>query len=335
MSKTKTGPDAIELVALDWLQKLSSGDATPEDVVALERWRALSPRHEAAFAAAKQLWHAAGATGKDLFEQDESFPDRLKALRARSRKKTMTRRAVLGGGVAALAAASAYSVTNPLWGLWPSLAELRADYRTATGEQRNVAFAGDVAISMNTQTSLAIHPTEGMQDRIELVAGEASFAALTRAARPLVVEAGGGRTIAQAGRFDVHCARSGKRSSVTVTCFEGAVRIERGADMAELLPGQRVHYNDDGLSRIAAVDVEIAARWHRGIVEFRAMPLADAIGEINRYRPGHVFLMNAALGRKPLSGLFRIDQMDDALLALERVFGAKIQHLPGGIVLLS
>lgn len=334
MSTAHPGLDPIELAALDWLRKLTSGDATPEDIAALDHWRALNPRHEAAYVAAKHLWQAAGASGHDLFKPDESFPARLKALRQRT-KTRMTRRAALGGGVAALAAASAYGVTNPPFGLWPSLAEVRADYRTATGEQRNVTFAGDVAINLNTQTSLAVRSAEGTQDRIELVAGEASFATQARTARSLVVLAGSGRTIAEAGRFDVRCATTGERSSVIVTCFEGAVRIERGAAAAELQPGQRVRYGHDGLSQIAVVDPEVASEWHRGIVEFRAAPLVEAIEEINRYRPGHVFLINAELGRKPLSGLFRIDQMDDALLALERVFGAKLQHLPGGIVLLS
>lgn len=335
MSKAYSGLDATELVALEWLQKLSSGDATSEDVAAFGRWRALNPRHEAAYVAAKHLWKTAGAVGNNLFNPDESFPERLKALRHRTEKKTMTRRAALGGGVAAFAAVSAYGVANPPFGLWPSLSELRADYRTGTGEQRHVTFAGDIAISLNTQTSLAVRSAEGTQDRIELVAGEASFVASARVARSLAVLAGGGTTIAEAGRFDVRCIAGDEGTSVTVTCFEGAVRIERDADVADLQAGQRVRYNQDSVSQIAVINPEVASEWHRGVVEFRATPLFEAIEEINRYRPGRVFLMNAALGQKPLSGLFRIDQMGDALLALQHVFGAKLKHLPGGIVLLS
>ncbi len=334
MTKAHSGLDAIEVAALDWLQKLSSREATPEDIAALENWLAESPEHQTAFVAAKRLWQTAGATGHDLFAPEENFPGRLKALRRRTRQK-MTRRAVLGGGVAAISAASVYGIANPPFSLWPSLTELRADFRTATGEQRNVAFANDVTIGLNTQTSLAIRPKDGTGDRIELVAGEASFRTPAGSRRPLVVLAGDGRTIAESGRFDVRCTTSGDTSSVSVTCFEGAVRIERGGDVTKLEAGQRVHYGRDGLSQVAAVNPEIASQWHRGIVEFRAVPLAEAIAEINRYRPGHVFLLNAALSRKPLSGLFRIDQMDDALLALERVFGAKVQRLPGGIVLLA
>jgi transmembrane sensor len=333
MSKAHSGLNPIEREAVDWLQKLTSGELTPQDIAALKLWRAQSPLHEAAFAETKHLWHTAGAAGRALFDPEESFVTRLDALG--QRRRTMNRRAVLSGGVAALAAASVYGVLNPPFGLWPSLSELNSDYRTGTGEQRNVTFAGDVAISLNTQTSLAIRPAKGIEDRVELIAGEASFTTSSRAARSLVVLAADGKTIAESGRFDVRHTVSGERSPVSVTCFEGAVRIEHGTEAADLRPGQRVRYDLAGLSQIVAVDPQLASEWQRGIVEFRGTPLVEAVEEINRYRPGRIILMNASMGHKQLSGRFRIDQMNEFLLGLERAFSAKLQRLPGGIVLLS
>lgn len=333
---TKGRPDLaqIDREAIDWLQKLTSGEMTPEDVAALQRWRMGSPQHEAAFVEAKRLWQDAGEAGYVLFDRGENFAARLDAL-GRRHRKTMNRRAVLGGGIAAISAASVYGVLNPPLGLWPSLSELTADYRTATGEQRNVTFAGDVAINLNTQTSLAVRAAEGAEDRIELIAGEASFATPARAKRPLVVLAADGKTIAESGRFDIRYTASGARSPISVTCFEGTVRIECGADLTDLLPGQRVHYDHAGLGQIAAVDPQVASEWQRGIIEFRGTPVVEAVEEINRYRPGRVILMNTALAQKQLNGRFRIDQLNDALLGLERAFGAKLKQLPGGIVLLS
>jgi transmembrane sensor len=332
MSKAHPDLDPVEGEAVDWLERLTSGDMTSEEVAELKLWRARSSRHEAAFAEARRLWHTAGAAGH-LFDEDATFAARLDALG--QRRRTMNRRAVLGGGAAALAATSAYGVFNPPLGLWPSLSELNSDFRTGTGEQRRVTFAGDVAISMNTQTSLAIRATEGAEDRIELIAGEASFVTPKHAERPLVVLAAGGTTSAQSGRFDIRYTASGERSPVSVTCFEGAVRIEHGPEATDLRPGQRVRYDYSGLSEIAVVDPQIASEWQRGVVEFRGAPLVEVVEEINRYRPGRIILMNEALGRKQLSGRFRIDQMNDAVLGLERAFGAKLQRLPGGIVLLS
>jgi transmembrane sensor len=77
------------------------------------------------------------------------------------------------------------------------------------------------------------------------------------------------------------------------------------------------------------------SEWQRGVVEFRDVRLADAVEEINRYRPGRLVLMSKALGEKQLNGRFRIDQMEKVLLQLEYAFNAKLKRLPGGIVLLS
>lgn len=333
MSKGHSDLDQVEREAVTWVRKLISKEMAPEDVVALKLWCARSPQHEAAFVKTKRIWSKVGAAGRVTFEPDEDFLGELDAFG--QRRRAMSRRLVLSGGVTALAAVSVYGVLNPPFGLWPSLSELNADYHTATGEQRSVTFAGDVAISLNTQTSLVVRPADGIENRIELIAGEASFATTPRAARSLVVLAANGRTIAESGRFDVRYTASGERSPVSVTCFEGTVQIERGTEVAELRAGQRVRYDLAGLSQIAAVDPQLASEWRRGIVEFRDTPIVEAIEEINRYRPGRIILMNAALSQKQLSGRFRIDQMNQVLRQLERAFSAKLQRLPGGIVLLS
>ncbi|MDE5458293.1 DUF4880 domain-containing protein [Bradyrhizobium sp. CSA112] len=335
MSKARRqGPDLDPLAeeAIGWVQKLAPGEATPADKEASRHWRALSPAHEAAFLEAKRIWSKAGAAGKALHPDVDVLAE-LDALA--NMRRTATRRAVLGGGVAALAAATVYGATRPPFGLWPSLSELNADYRTRTGEQRALTFAGDVAISLNTQTSLAIRPPEGAEDRVELIAGEASFERRARAARSLAVLAAGGQAVTEFGRFDVRYTTTAERAPVGVTCFEGLVRIEHGSDRAALRPGQRVHYGATGLSPIVTIDPVAASDWQRGVVEFHGTALTEAVEEINRYRPGRIILMNAALAQKRLSGRFRIDQMDQVLLQLEHAFSAKLQRLPGGVVLLS
>lgn len=328
-----TGLSPIQSEAVDWVQKLISGEATREEISAAKSWQAQSPAHAAAFEAAERVWSDVGVAGRALHGSTENFASALDALG--KRRRTINRRTMLGGGAAVIATASIYGVLNPPLGLWPSLSQLNADYRTGTGEQRNLTFADNVAISLNTQTSLAIRPATAAEDCIELVTGEASFAMPMRATRSLVVLAANGKTVTDIGRFDVRHMAIGERPFVNVTCFEGRVRIEHGADIADLRPGQRVHYDAAGLSHIAAVDPVIESEWQRGIVEFRNTPLVQAVEEINRYRPGRIVLVNKMLGQKQLNGRFRIDQMDKVLLQLEHAFNAKLQRLPGGIVLLS
>jgi transmembrane sensor len=322
----------VEQDAIAWVQKLAAGDITPAEIEALKRWCAQRRLHAVAFDEAKLVWGKVGAAGRIVHGPGEDFITELDAL---GRRRTMTRRTMLGSGVAAMAATSAYAMIDPPLGLWPSLGELSADYRTSKGEQRKVTFAKDVSISLNTQTSVAVRPSEGAEDRIELVVGEASFAKPAHAARSLVVLAADGRTASEAGRFDVRHVSTGRGAPVRVTCFEGRVRIEQGGEVADLGPGQRVHYDGGGLSRIASVDPDLESEWQRGIVEFRGMSLVEALEEMNRYRPGRIVLMSKALGEKRLSGRFRIDQMEQVLRQLEQAFGARLRRLPGDVVLLS
>lgn len=336
MSKAhRPGPDlnAIEGEAIAWVQKLASVETTAADLAALADWRAQSAAHDTAFAAAERIWGKAAVAARALGNPDDDIHAELEALRVQD--KTASRRTVLLGGAIVIAAGAAYGAARPPFGLWPSLAELRADYHTRTGEQQHITFAGGVAISLNTQTSLAVRSADDAQDHVELIGGEASFALPARAARSFSVLAAGGKAITNGGKFDVRYTPGSGDAIVSVTCFDGRVRIEKDVDAADLGPGERVRYGSSGLTQVAAVDPVIASEWQRGIVEFRATPLVEAVEEINRYRPGRIILRNEALGRQPLSGRFRIDQMDMVLAQLEFAFNAKLQRLPGGIVLLS
>src|SRR5262249_37314587 len=145
--------DPLKREAVDWVHSLASGKATVADAEALKRWRARSPAHEAAYADACRLWQAFGPAARNLRGRGEISPG-LAHLHPRGRNAA--RRGVLGTGFAVASAAAAYAVIDPPLRLWPSFAELTADYRTATGEQRQLALPGDASVRLNTQTSIAL-----------------------------------------------------------------------------------------------------------------------------------------------------------------------------------
>jgi transmembrane sensor len=321
--------DPIEREALFWVEHITSGQATTADAEALDRWRRQSPAHDAAFAQARGLWDDVGLAGRNLREREA--PASGLAIWAMPRR-TVSRRGVVGYALAAAASGAAgYAVVSPPFGLWPSWRELSADYRTGTGEQRELTFADDISVRLNTQTSIALRSAEGEAARLELIAGEASFAASSQDRRSLVVLAANGRAIASRAKFDVRCLGS----SVCVTGLDGEIRVEQQADAVTIGPGQQVRYDGNGLGEVATVDTDATSAWQRGVLIFRDAPLATVVDEINRYRPGKVVLLNAALGRELVNGRFRIDHIDEVLGRIERVFSARIRSLPGGIVLIS
>lgn len=305
------------------ITQLVSGDATRADFDAASRWRRQSPAHEAAFAEATRLWRDFGAAGRDLLAQ-EGAP-------RWSPPMSMSRRAMLGGSGALVAASAAYAVIKPPLGLWPSFDELRADFRTATGEQRRLTLADDVSVRMNTQTAIAIPTPDKVRDQVTLIAGEASFVMPSQSTRPLAVLADVGVTLANRARFDV---RNIDRT-VCVTCFEGDVSVEQGMQSVSLGVNQQLRYDKDGIGQAVEINPADAAAWRDGVLIFRDIPLADVIAELNRYRPGKIVLVKAGLAQKSVSGRFRIERIDDIVSWLAQVYGATPRSLPGGVTLLS
>lgn len=318
--------------AVDWVSRLTSHAVTKDDLEALELWRRESPAHAAAFLDARRLWHDLESAGSNI--RHETVSDSL--VIARRKGVSAGRRAFLGGGMAAAAAVGAFMLVRPPLGLWPSWSELAADYRTGTGEQREIQLGDDVSVHLNTQTSIVLQDGSSSSDKIELLTGEASFAIAPRTERALEVrvadlsiEAGGG------GKFDVRYLPVHGVSTVCVTCLAGSVSVARGTQVVSIGAHQQIQYDANGLKPSASVDPEIVSAWQRGILIFRFTPLDDVVAEINRYRPGKIIVLNATLGRTLVSGRFKIDNLNEALMRVEQVFGAKVRSMPGGVVLLS
>ncbi len=319
---------AVQQEAIEWVHKLHSGRATVADSDALKHWIQQSPTHAQAYADASRIWNDFGPAARELRQLGEISPGLAYPPQS---SRFVSRRAVFGGLAVAASATVAYVVVRPPFDLWPSLEEMKADFRTRTGQQRQLTLSGDVSVRLNTQTSLALRSSSASTDRIELISGEASFTTPRTSLRSLVVLAASGATTATRARFDIRRVDA----SVCITCLESDIRVEHQGQAALVGSGQQVRYDNSGLGQVITVDPELVIAWQEGTLIFRMTPLRDVIDEINRYRPGRVILLNAALGQKPVSGRFRIDHMDEILVRLDQAFGVKRHFLPGGIVLLS
>ena len=307
---------AIGQQAAAWWARLRADDFTQADANALRAWCARSPSHARAWRELQQLWQALD-------------PALIRAAAAPQRANVLAfplrpgRRAFLGG---ALAAGVAVLALRPPLGAWPSLQELAADYRTGTGEQRQVALSQQMSVQMNTQTRINVRAPES----IELLGGEAEILA-SGARQPVSVQAGAGRMLAQSARFNVRHTDD----AVCVTCLAGAVEVVWQQQRQTLDAGQQLVYDERGVQAATAAPKGEASAWRTGALSFVGKPLADVVDEINRYRPGRVLLRNAELGRRLVRMRFSIGQTDGALAMIRDLYGAQMTSLPGGIVLLS
>ncbi|KQX90307.1 hypothetical protein ASD34_03310 [Variovorax sp. Root473] len=312
--------ERLQREARAWVVRLGSHQVTDEDAQAFRRWCAQSRNHANAFVQAREVWRAMAPAALQLRRQDER--------NARTRMPVAGRRAFLGGAVAA---SVAYLAVRPPLQLWPSVTEWGADYRTATGEQREVAMADGVVLQMNTQTRVnVLRGTEGGEG-IELLAGEAEIATQASASAHVTVSAADGVVSAVRARFNIR----NTDGQVCVTCIAGQVEVARGAQRVSLDEGRQLRYGAAGLGPVTPVDTGPVTAWRRRQLVFDQVPLAQVVAEVNRYRRGRLILTSEALGRSLVQASFSIDRLDDVASLVREVYGAELTQLPGGIVLLG
>ncbi|WP_398479503.1 FecR family protein [Tardiphaga sp.] len=319
---TEAGDDSGLLDrAIDWVALLRSGRATTDDAEQLQRWRAMHPAHEAAFRQAARLYRDLGTMGAEL--------ERRK-VRSFVPRTAVTRRALIGGALAASVAA--YMVVKPPLEMWPSLAEMSADYRTAKGEQLDVALADNVSLKLNTLTSVAVRG-DGISPRIELISGEAAITSQRSLSEPLVVIAADGHITSSAGEVNIRCIDG----VVLATCLQGSITVTRGGRSVELRSGQQIAYSaSEPLGLPAPIaDSAILSAWREKLLIFKDKPLATVVSEINRYRPGKIMVTNSDLGQRLVNGTFHTDKLDDFVAQVRQLYAVKVRALPGGVVLLS
>jgi len=311
--------------AQTWLRRLHSGEATADDVAALERWKVTSPAHAAAFAEASLLWTVLGDAAQQA-ERDLAVGQKVVRPNFGA-----SRRGFLIGGAALAASAAGVMVVRPPLGLWPSATELNADYRTGTGERKQVDFARQIAIELNTRTSLDVRPLADDSVHLELLSGEAAIGSREGQIVQVTVVAGAGRAIARNASFNIR--KIGEQ--VRVNCIDGRVDVVCHDQSVALMAGQQVAYNASGNGEVVAADPELVTAWRRGMLMFRRAALADVIDEVNRYRTGRIVLMDSALAERQVIASFRLDRIDDVIDFIAKAMNLRVRTLPAGVVLVG
>lgn len=310
---------ALDTEALQWVVRLTSGEATVADARALKEWCARSPAHAHAFAEANGLWDAAGTAAI-----------RRPVAATIGVRVNPSRRWFVGGAIAASVIGAGYAALRPPLDLWPSPRELAADYRTRTAERREIAMGDGVTVELNTRSSLNV-VADAHERQIELISGEAAISVSPTTPVAVAVRAGGGTVHAANAQFNLRC--DGGRS--VVTCHRGTIAIDCSGRKIDLAADHQVAYADGAVQPVVNVDPAVVMAWRDGQLLFRQTPLADVVSEANRYRNGRIVLMNEALGRRPVDARIPIARIDDLIALVREAYGAKVTTLPGAIVVLS
>jgi len=308
--------------ARDWVARLGSGDITSAELAALRAWLAEDRDNARAFEQERTLW-------QDIAVIAPAFGETSAEHERKVGKARWSRRHVKQAIGAAIAASLLVMAAGPQVYLM-----LRSDYRTGTGERQTAALPDGSHVVLDTDSAIAL-AYDGNERRIELLRGRAWFMVKHDDTRPFRVVAQGGVTQDVGTAFAVERDDDG----VDVGVSEGVVRVsapERHGEGVTLKAGERVHYRPGGAAeQLASTDRASIAAWRSGALLLRDMPLTRAIAEIGRYRSAPIFTFGELDAAQPVSGVYRTDRPDDALLTIAAMRQLRVRTLPGGILIVQ
>ena len=320
--------------ALRRFVRLQSGDVSENEQRTFHLWLEESDTHRSEFDRIENLWTDLDQLRGKPFPVLEQAVEYWHAKGPHPTQQSYSRRPRFHLSMA-LTAMLAVVVTGTYW--WTFVRTEIFELRTATGEQRTVTLPDGSTITLNTGTSATIR-LSGMERRIVLKEGEIWVAVAHETRRPFEVIAGSG-TIRDIGtQFTIR-----KLSDrVTVTVVEGIVEVSTpAAPSGEGSPrivakGQQLWYSDDGqMSMVESVETQVVTAWVQGELVFRAMPLAEVLREVGRYRNDRIQIVDPSLAGLLVSGVFNNRDLDSFLQALESAVPVKATRVNQQLVILE
>lgn len=338
-SDANADDEAVDAAAQEWFVLNRTGTPTEEDRRQFRLWLEKSPRHAAAYDELEAVWTDV-ASLRVAFEpsepevRSESTPASAERAPAPEPRQAMlpTRSRTFAWGSLAVAFTAFAVVFGPSAAL-----QLEADHLTGVGERANAQLPDGSVAWLNSDTAIAVEYSNDVR-RVSLLKGEAQFEVSPDQARPFVVAAAHGTATAVGTVFTV---RELQRASA-VTVVEGIVDVEAfersstGApeETRGLTETQRVYLRGGaGVSSVETVNLSSVGAWKEGYISIQDLPVAQALAELDRYRPGKIVLMAKENNLNSITARVAIDTLDDGLNAIAATNGLSVIRVTDYLVI--
>lgn len=295
--------------AAQWLARRHASDFSETEKAELARWRSLSATHEEIWQRIEQLKFrmdsVPSAVGMAVLDRPRSAGNRRQMLRA-----------------SALALATPmlgwFSYRYLPWQIW------NADFRTATGETREVTLADKSQVLLNTASAISAH-FDGKARRIHHHAGEIlveTSHTTAHKALPFIVQTTDGQLRALGTKFIVRK----HVQSTTLSVLQGAVQVKptRSGQSLVVQAGEQVSFDSHKAGAVTSLPSHAGA-WAQGVLYAENMRLDDFLAELERYREGVLRCDPSAAGLR-VSGAFQLRDTDRILELLTRTLPIRTQE---------
>lgn len=317
--------------ATEWLLLLREEPADQAQIARFEEWRLASPTHDAAWQSIQATFAVVGETEPTRPEYRRSGLVRRQFTRcSRERRDEQThraprrRRVIIATAVAACAALL----------LTPTLRmHLAADHITAAGRTEQIRLEDGSNIRLGPDSAIAVDYERNSRN-IRLLSGQAWFEVQHNPSRPFHVQAGNLSTTVLGTAFDVRMI-----GDVTSVCVgRGRVRVESGSTVLltrELRAGDWVQLDHGAHVEGGHGAAELAGDWREGRVYVRDRLVADVVDEIRPWYFGKIILASDEIAQRRVSGVFKVDDPENALQALTSSRGGRIMRISPWLMIVT
>lgn len=311
--------------AVDWTILL---DDDPDDTdlrARFERWYEQDALHERAWTEASHASNLIAQTKSVAFlpaatRQAAPAPS-SKTAKARFR---LSRRTMLAGAVAAAVA----------WIAAPQLLlHVSADYTTGTGQQQIVSLEDGSTVRLAPGSAVDVAYAENSR-RVTLLSGEAYFEVTRDPARPFNVFANDTTVTVLGTGFDVRLGDEG----TDVAVKHGRVRVASTSANGETVvlgAGQWAHMQNGGQVTNGHVATELVGGWTDRRITAVDRPLSEVLADLRRYHSGAILLTSDELGRKSVTGTFKVDDPAEAARLIVQPHGGTIRRITPWLIVVS
>lgn len=292
--------------ATQWLVLLRSGQASSEDWRAFAAWRARDLRHQ-------QLCERLETT-LEVFRVPLAQGVRGEQLQRTLSATGSGRRRLLQG---ALAGAGVMLGAGLLANRRVPLEELGADLYTATGQRQRITLDDGSELVLNARSAVDID-FNSQRRLLRLRSGEIQLR-VANDRRPLLIASLLGQISSRSGRLQL---RLGAERATAIALDAPLELATLAGERLQLPRRQQVRFDRYAFSAPTPLQGGEGA-WVDGLLEVRGQRLGDVIDALRPYRSG-VLRIDPAVAGLRVSGLFRLDDSDQALDVLARTLPIRI-----------
>lgn len=327
--------------AWEWVLRLRDREIDRDALATWMRWYESDERNKDAFDEASAIWQQTGrvAEAPDPLPRSAWRGDRPHQARAAWRNATLV--SLAAALIAALGTVLAMALLRDAPGDVPEAAPmaLAPPAVPATLLVRETQLPDGSRVELAAGSSVTMQFTDEVR-QLTMQSGVAHFTVAHNRARPFVVRVGRVHVRAVGTAFNIRHASD----RVVVTVTEGTVDVyERPDDDGaradrpiRVDAGREITWAAQAAGpTIASVDPSRALAWRDGRLDYLNEPLASAVADINRYSQRRIIVRDAAVGGILFSGTVLIDETEEWVRALPRLFPVDVQTDAQGNVVLT